>query len=201
MIRIKQTVLCCLLAMLSIGAFAKSAPVVTLEKLTSGIIAQLDSFKQGKLTRPQLLSSIKKEVIVYLDEDMMAKQVVGRFAWQQAKPDVKKAFVREFVDTVLASYAHVLADYDDQTIEFKEPRGGDQGRYVQVQSWILAQNGQKTEVVYHMRNRSGQWRIYDIGVEGVSLVSSYHSQFSHVLTSQGLGGLVDMLKKQAKGRA
>ncbi len=126
----------------------------------------------------------------------MARRSLG-FHWRKLSPQEREEFVELFTDLLEQSYVDRIESYSDEKFVYlKEVI--DQN-YAQVQSRILTPKGEEFSVNYNLHSRNGNWKVYDIVVENISMVNNYRSQFNRVISNSSYQELVDRLKiKQAK---
>lgn len=174
-----------------------SDPVAMLENVSTQLITTLKKNKvRIRRDTPFLQSQVRNVVLPVFDLDRMSHAVVGRNHWGKATAEQKSTFKTEFTQLVLQIYSAPLANFNDDKITFAPLRSNAKGKTrVQVHSTINRKSGQKIPVVYRLVKKGGQWRVYDFSVEGISMVESYRSQFSGVLSQSGFSGL---LKKVAE---
>ncbi len=192
MTRFKYVIASLLLA-LSCVTFAASSPVAMLQTVADQMISAL---KETSNRNEANLNRIVNELLIpHVDRDLMSQEILGKY-WTSANHDQKEAFKTEFTRYVVRTYSTALASYTNQKVRFFPIRGGVSGSRVRVNSAIDQSNGQSVSVVYRLDNSSGDWRVYDFSVEGISLVDNYRQQFADVLRSGGMQGLLDQLKKR-----
>lgn len=177
--------------LLSSVALADAAPVAMLQQVSNQMIAQLDS-KQGQLNRQTIDGIIRTVLLPHVDLEAMSRSVVGKQYWSQSSPAQKEQFKRAFTNLVIKVYSAPLSSYNGETIEFK-PMRDSSGPRVQVESIISRKNGQKIPVSYRLLQSGGSWKVYDFSVEGISMISSYRSQFDGILQQQGMSGLLNKI--------
>jgi phospholipid transport system substrate-binding protein len=129
----------------------------------------------------------------------MSRSVLGRQAWAKATPAERAQFSKAFTRLVIRTYASPLAQYSDETVQFLPLRGSLSSRFIRVNSVIVRTQGQNIPLTYSLVAKNGQWKIYDISVEGVSLLQSFRSQFAQALQNSSINDLIaEMQKKQVK---
>ena len=128
----------------------------------------------------------------------MSRSVLGRQAWSRATPNEKKEFTSAFTQLVIRTYASPLAEYSGETVQFLPQHGAVDSRFTRVSSVISRSNGQRIPLSYNLVSKNGQWKIYDLSVEGVSLLQSFRSQFGQVLQNASMKDLIaEMHQKKA----
>ncbi len=142
---------------------------------------------------------LKDIILPKLDFVTMTKLAVGR-NWLDASDEQKRALVGEFRKLLVRTYADSLAEYEDQKIEFLPLETGDKPERVTVRSKVIQKNGDDIPVHYRLRHKSDGWAVYDIVIDGVSLVRTYRSSFASQIDKGGIAALIDKLEeKNAKG--
>jgi len=138
---------------------------------------------------------LRELILPRLDFVTMTKLAVGR-SWLDASDDQKRALVREFRDLLVRTYSRSLTEYEDQEIEFLEPKTGDKPSRVTVRSNVIQNDGTKIPLHFSMRHNDGEWAVYDITIDGVSLVKTYRSSFSSQIQEAGIAGLIARLEEK-----
>ena len=111
--------------------------------------------------------------------------------WNSATPSQRAAFQKQFTTLLIRTYASALTSFKDQTVKFYPVRGG--GQTVQVSSDIISPNNSPIHVTYRLIHESGGWRLYDMSVEGVSLIESFRSQFADILSHGNIDQLISKM--------
>lgn len=160
-------------------------PVSLLRGIADNLINQLKQNQASLKTNPSLVYSLAyRSVVPHADLDYMAMRVLPPSVWNSASPAQRSRFKKEFTNLLVHTYASALADYKDQTVDFFPVRGG--GSNVVVNSRINRSDGPPISVSYRVINRGGQWKLYDMSVEGVSMLESFRSQFADILQQGNL---------------
>lgn len=178
-----------------------NSPSALLQQISTNAINRLKVVKaklpKGKKVPIMAMHRIVDQVLLpHVDLDMMSRSVLGRNAWQAASASQKKRFKDQFTDLVINTYASALTTFDKNKIKFYPIRGGYQGKdIVQVNSVVNAPSAPPLPVVYHMERKGNEWYVFDLSVDGISLVESYKAQFAAMLQQKGLDGLIKTLKQ------
>lgn len=178
-------------------SFAGS-PQNMLEDAANNVLNALKSNSAKVKSDPGYVNSIvHRYIIPQVDVYGMSRSVLGREAWQKASANQKQLFTTNFVQLVVRTYSRALKDYSGEKVVFLPIRGGYEGqRFVKVSSVIKRTNGQDIPISYSLVAKGSGWKIYDMSVEGVSLLQSYRSQFAQYLKDHSMDALIDKLKKQ-----
>ncbi|MDR3477584.1 MAG: ABC transporter substrate-binding protein [Gammaproteobacteria bacterium] len=181
-------------AMMSVS-IAASDPVNMLNSVANQLIAKLKANQTTIKTNPSLVYSFANQIVVpHADIDVMAKKVLPPQIWNGATAEQRSRFKREFTTLLVHTYASALANYTDQTVKFFPIRGGYQGRStVQVSSEIERPDGPPVSVSYSLLMAGSQWKLYDMSVEGVSMLESFRSQFADQLSRGDMESVIKLL--------
>ena len=152
-----------------------------------------------KGNKEKIYKLAEDKILPNFDFERIARLVLGR-AWRKTNDNQKKEFISEFRTLLLKTYAVALSKYKDQEIKFKPTKFSDADEIVVVKSEIVQSGGQPIKVNYALANNSGKWLVFDIVIEGVSLVTNYRSQFSTEIRKNGIDVLIDKLAKKNKSK-
>ena len=123
--------------------------------------------------------------------------MLGRASWAAASAAEKQEFMQVFTQLVIRTYATPLAEYTNETIKYLPIRGAATGQFVRVNSVIMRSSGQNISLTYSLVSKNDQWKIYDLSVEGVSLLQSFHSQFGQILQNSTMKDLIAQMRKNS----
>ena len=176
---------------------AEEAPDAMLKRITQEMISSLRQSDQKLNDDPRLIFRIVDKIIVpYIDWEVMSHWVVGRNAWAKATPNERQRFVAAFRNLLIRSYANTLKAYNNQTIDYLPVRGGTEGKgRIQINSVIRSPGQEAIRVSYRLAKKDSGWKVYDISIEGVSLLKGFQSQFAAELQQQGLDKLIQRIQK------
>lgn len=175
---------------------SEESPVVLLEKIAYQMDAQLKK-NHKHLSKKIAYDIVNQYLIPYVDAKGMSRSVLGKNVWNQATDKQKSEFIRQFSELVVRTYSSPLADYKlGDSIRFEPIRGGYKGKkFVDVKSFIMRVQGNVVPLNYSLILLGKTWKIYDLSVEGVSLLQSFHSQFAQELSQGDMNQLITNLKK------
>lgn len=180
-------------------AQSQSDPVGMLRYIANNMIAGLKANKATLKSKPQTVYSLAyKYVVPYADLTEMSKRVLPPNVWNSATPAERVQFEKEFTKTLIRTYASALTSYQDQVITFFPVRGA-QGRTVVVNSEIRGSQGQPIQVAYRLIRVGSVWKLYDMSVEGVSMLDSFREQFSDMLAQGNMQQLLQRLSGHNTG--
>ena len=123
------------------------------------------------------------------DFSLMAKLTLGKKYWPALAPEQKDRFTQLFLQRLRASYLDRLTHYTDEKVLFESPVAVN--KKIHIPTYLVSQN-QKISIRYKFYHSKSNWKIYDLEIQGVSIVRSYRSQFHEILKS---GTIYDLLTK------
>ena len=156
----------------------------------TAIIKQDKDIQAGDLRKINALVDAK--ILPHFDFQRMTRLAVGRY-WRTATPEQQQALITEFRDLLVRTYTKVFTVYRDQTIEVKPLRMAPDDTEVTVSTVISKPGSQPTSVDYELMKATDGWKVFDVSVEGVSMVMSYRGTFASEIQQGGIDGLIKTL--------
>lgn len=141
---------------------------------------------------------IETKVLPHFNFNRMTALAVGR-DWRTATPEQQKILVNEFRTLLVRTYSNALTAYRDQTVEFKPLRMGAGDTDVMVRSEMRQPGAKPVSIDYSLEKGPNGWKVYDVVVAGVSLVTNYRETFAAEVRTAGIDGLIKTL--QTKNQA
>jgi phospholipid transport system substrate-binding protein len=183
----------------SLIAWATGSPVDMVKSVSDQVLTRLKAERGSIKANPNRVYTIVDQVLLpHVDFEEMSRRVLA-LAWRNAKPGQRAQFQREFSKLVVRTYAGALNAYTDQTIQFL-PLRSSPGNTVEVRTLIHQSGGSPIPVNYRLIRSGGEWKVYDLVIEGVSLVNSFRSQFAEPIRQQGLDKvIVDIADRNRRG--
>ena len=170
-----------------------------LEQTAQQIIGSLKNHQGALHHDPKIVhQAIRTYLLPHIDVEGMSRSVLGRQAWMKATSAERLAFEHEFTQLVIRTYAAPLAEYSGETVSFTPIRGNLDGRFVRVNSVIQRPNGQRIPLSYNLVSKADGWKVYDLSVEGVSLLQSFRTQFSNILQQGTMHDLLEQMRANKK---
>ena len=159
----------------------------------------IDALRQNrtKLDRDpgQIYGLVDQIVLPNFDFELMSRWVLGR-AWQQATPDQRRRFTEEFRTLLVRTYAKALLEYSGEDIRLlPQPTVGD-GSEVTVKTEVRLKAGRPIQINYSMHLNNDGWKVYDVKVDGVSLVTNYRSTFASQIRANGMDSVIADLQQR-----
>jgi phospholipid transport system substrate-binding protein len=168
-------------------------PDELVKQVTEDVLAAVKSDKQlAAGDKQKALQLAEEKVLPHIDFQEATRLAVGK-SWNQATPEQKKKLVDEFRRMLVRTYSSAISAYEGQTVKVQPLRMKPDDTDVTVRNQYIRAGGKPVQLDYQMRKTSQGWKIYDIVVEGVSLVLTYRSEFDAVVKEQGIDGLIKRL--------
>ena len=188
-------ILLAVLLILPLPVFAAGAKA-TIEGQISKMLAKMQTPEFKALQKDGKLTEISKIINDVFDYQELSRRTLGR-EWKKFKPDQQKEFVSLFEELLENIYADRILAYTNEKITFGKETELKKGR-VEVESYIITKDNKKVPLFYRMTDKSGQWRVYDVVIEGVSMVKNYRGQFREILSKKKPEDLLQTLRKKVK---
>ncbi len=193
-----MTGLLCLWPLWALGAQAPNKdPQALVEQVAEQVLTELRRDKAQLAAHPERLNAlVDRYILPHVDFQRMARWVLGKH-WRRASPEQRRRFVAEFKRLLIRTYANSLLEFTDQKLTFLPLRGDPASGEVTVRSQVEQPGGFPIPIDYRLhRTADGRWLIYDILIDGVSLVSNYRASFAREIARKGLDGLIDTLAEK-----
>lgn len=179
-------------------AVAGLTPDQLVKKTADDVIAVIKSDQEIQSGNQQKIFQLAEEKILpNFDFEKVSRMVLGK-NWTKASNEQKAAFQAEFKTLLLRTYATALSKYKNQVIEYKPFRMEAEAESATVKTAIQQAGGEPIAVDYTLSKKADDWKVYDIIIEGVSLVTNYRSQFSQEIRQNGLDSLIKKLSDKNK---
>ena len=181
------------------SAFAQEdSPDSLIKKVTEEVltIVRQDKDIQSGNTR-KAIELVEAKVLPHFNFSRMTALAMGK-DWNKASPEQKKRLSEEFKTLLVRTYSNALTGYKDQTIRYKPTKmpGGDAD--VVVKTEVLQPGSKPIQLDYSLEKLPDGWKVYDVIVAGVSLVTNYRDTFNQEVRANGVDGLIQMLSTKNK---
>ena len=196
-----------LAALCLVGAFAgpvRAATEQTPQQIVQSIADQLGSAIQGhqaelRQNPEQMIKIIDGIVLPHFDMDYASLLVLGRHA-REATPAQRVAFARAFYNALTHRYAEGLVAYTRGSVKVLPAQGPLDQRRTIVRTQVLLDSGKNLSVDYAFRGTaSGEWKAYDVIIEGISYITNYRNQVDAEIQKEGIEGLIKRLQTEGAG--
>lgn len=177
-------------------SMAEDARPVEMIRSTADYVLEQVRARKAELQKDSsgIYALVQEKVLPFFDFRLMSRGALGKY-WRRASETQKRELAHEFQELLVRTYATTLLNYSDQTIEYLPYRAKPEDQRVTVATRIHG-GGPAVPINYRLyRQSDGSWKIYDVVVDGVSLVSNYRSSFAAEVKKGGVDGLIKTLKK------
>jgi phospholipid transport system substrate-binding protein len=173
----------------AVTADDKSAAEEFIKSNLDAVFTVLQNKDRSQETRN---SEVEKIVTPMFDFTLMGKLSLGKTYWPELSPDQRERFTELFVERLRRSYLNRLAAYTDEKIIYESPVAVKKKVHMPT---LLISKGKKISMLYKLYPTNNSWKIYDVEIEGVSIIRSYRSQFNEILQK---GTFDDLLQKMER---
>jgi phospholipid transport system substrate-binding protein len=188
---LKRTLLVLTLSIFTVSV-AWATPTEDVKKTVDEVV-HIVSDKEMKKNDTKRRQALKKAISGIFDYSEMAKRSLGKH-WNTRTAAEKKHFTELFATLLENSYAGKIESYNNEKIVYiKEIIEDD---YAEIKSKVVTAARDEFTLDYRLFKQNGKWMVYDVVIEGVSLVSNYRSQFNKIITSSGYDKLVKKLQSK-----
>ncbi|MEK7789878.1 MAG: ABC transporter substrate-binding protein [Planctomycetota bacterium] len=179
------------LAVISPLLWAGEPGKLLMETIDKGFAILKDTSLKGEEKVQERRQMLWKEISPIFNFEEMSKRALGQH-WKSRTPEEKKEFVELFTNIMKDAYIGETDTYSGEKVVIISEK--QDKKYATVQTKIITNKGTEVSVDYNMLNNPGGWAIYDVIIEGVSLVNNYRSQFNNILIKSSYKELVQKIK-------
>lgn len=185
-------------AFLSLSAWAQEAPDVLVKRITEEVLHIIRTDKELQEGNTQrAIELVDQKVLPHFNFTRMTALAVGR-DWRKASPEQQQKLTEEFKTLLVRTYSNALTGYKNQTVRYKPIKMDAEGKDVRVPTEILQPGGQPVQLDYNMEKLENGWKVYDVVVGGISLVTNYRDQFGQEVRANGIDGLIKAISTKNK---
>ena len=178
------------------NAVADISPDLLAKTTTDEVLEVLRNNKDIRTDPKKVTALVEEKVLPNFDFTKMTRLAVGK-GWRHASPEQRETLVTEFKNLLVRTYGSSLTQYKNETVEFKPLKMEPSATDVTVKSQInRAGGGQPIAVDYSMEKTANGWKVYDVTVEAVSLVTTYRGSFADEVQRSGIDGLIASLQQK-----
>lgn len=175
-----------------------SDPNQVLHTLSDKTFKRLADDKSKLEKEPRYIKVIiEEEMIPYFDYKYASYSVIGPNL-QKTTPQQRSDFVEEFRIYLINAYGHILYKYEQQTITIIDNNNFKDKKIVSIPVRMLDANGQVTQLDFKLRKnkKSGEWKVFDVIAEGVSMLDTKRSEFSNLIQKKGIDEVIELLQQK-----
>ena len=171
-----------------------ATPKETVETGVNKVIATLSDPAFKAKPKDQQIAAISLEIESVFDFQELSRRTLGK-QWKKMSAEQQTEFVKLFTELLQGVYADRLLAYSDQKVLFEKEIMLKKGR-AEVQSYLQTSDGKKVPLYYRLTDKSGSWKVYDVIIEGVSMVKNYRTQFRDIISKDSPEKLLEVLRKK-----
>ncbi len=181
-------------------AIDQRAPEQIVEETSVAVLTVLNEDKDRLKEDPKLINTLINETIIpIVDLNSMGKLILGKY-WKKASDEQRIKFVAEFKDMLIRTYAKSLVDYGHAKIKVLPDRNKKESKYHTVQTELDIGSGKAPlQIAYIFRNnKEKEWKVFDLSVDGLSLVKNFRTSFNQEIKETSLDALIERLANTNK---
>ena len=173
-----------------------ATPKETVESGVNKVLATLSDPAFKAKSKEQQIAIVGEEIDHVFDFKELSRRTLGK-SWKKMSADQQTEFVKLFKKLLQGVYADRLLAYSDQKVIFDKEVMLKKGR-AEVQSYLQTSDGTKVPLFYRLTDKSGSWKVYDVIIEGVSMVKNYRTQFREIIAKDSPEKLLEVLREKVK---
>ncbi len=175
---------------------ADSVPELLIKHTSEEVLINIKSNKNEYADKPAMLyAMVDKKVLQHFDFDRMTNLALGRYK-RKVKGDQKEKLVTAFRSLLVRTYAKALLEYNDEVILYLPMRGKLEKGEVTIRTEIEQQGGFPIPINYEMYEKAGHWKVFDLSIDNISLVTNYRSSFAREIKAKGVDSLIKTLQNR-----
>lgn len=180
-----------------LSSFAVAAmiedPQKVIRETGDKVLSEVTARRADLEANPELIYPLVESTVVpHFDFRKMSQSALGRF-WRDASDAQKEAITNEFRQLLVRTYASALLGYSGQEIQYLPVQYRQGDNRVMVPTRISSQSAPPIPVNYRLTLNDARWMVYDVIIDGVSLITNYRSQFANEVRRGGIDGLISSL--------
>ena len=192
----------CFFVSISASSHAQTvAPDALARSVTDDVLAVIRADKDIQAgNQKKVLELVEAKVLPHFNFSSMTQLAMGR-NWRQANAEQQKRLTSEFRALLVRTYTTAFTQYRTQTVDYKPLRMGAGDTDVVVQSLVKQPSGAPVAVDYNMEKTDSGWKVYNMKIEGISLIENYRNSFNTEIQKNGVDGLIKALADKNRSNA
>jgi phospholipid transport system substrate-binding protein len=194
----KKLLAFCFAALVSIAAFAQEAPDALVQRVTGEVldIVSKDKDIQNGSTQ-KVIDLVDQKVLPHFNFRHMTALALGK-EWKKASPEQQQQLTAEFKTLLVRTYSNALTNYKNQKVVFKPLKMNPADSEVLVRTEVMQPGSKPVQLDYSLEKLDNGWKVFDVVVAGISLVTNYRDQFSQEVRNSGIDGLIQSIASKNK---
>lgn len=182
-----------LLLLVSMPVGASTGPLDLVRETSDRCLSEILSRKAELTESPGRIYALVEDIVLpRFDFDRMSRLVLGKF-WRQASDREQQAFIREFRQLLVRTYGTALLQFSGQEIKYLPMRMAPDATEATVNTEVKSTGAPPIPIDYSLYRVGDEWKVYDVTIDGVSLVSNYRTSFNAEVRRYTLAGLIEKL--------
>jgi phospholipid transport system substrate-binding protein len=188
----------CFASLVSFVAFAQEAPDVLVQRVTEEVleIVSKDKDIQNGSTQ-RVIDLVDQKVLPHFNFRHMTALALGK-DWKKANPEQQQQLTAEFKTLLVRTYSNALTNYKNQKVVFKPLKMNPADSEVLVRTEVMQPGSKPVQLDYSLEKLDNAWKVFDVVVAGISLVTNYRDQFGQEVRNGGIDGLIQSIASKNK---
>lgn len=185
-------------SLVAVSVWAQEAPDAMIKRVSEEILDIIRKDKDVQAgNQKKILEIVDSKVLPHFNFQHMTALAVGK-DWRRATPQQQQQLMQEFKTLLIRTYSNALTSYRDQTVRFKPFKMNPGDTDVVVRTEVVQPGGKPTQVDYALEKLDNGWKVYDVTVAGISLVTNYRETFAQEVRNGGIEGLIQSISSKNK---
>ena len=181
-------------------AAAQTPPDVLVKETTDRVLNELEERKAQLKQNPGTAGELVREIVLpHFDFALMSRLVLAR-NWRTATPEQQERFTEQFQELLIRTYGTSLAAYSGQKVNYLPMQPSPDENRAVVRTEIRQSDGPAIPLHYMLRQGRDGWKVFDVVIDGVSLVQNYRTSFASEIQQRGLDGLIERLVERNRNK-
>ena len=180
----------------SVGIAWSATPDEVVKETAEGVISHIESNRSILEANPEKIYDMVNELVIpRFDFISMSKWVLGKH-WKTASETQRLKFIAQFKALLVRTYARALLEYSGQSIKYHPVEQNLQSNLAVVKTELTSSSNTQLPILYRMHQKNEEWKVVDVAVDGVSLVTTYRGSFATQIKKNGFDSLLNELSKK-----
>ena len=178
------------------GVKAISLPSDVVKATAESVISHIEENRSVLEKNPEKIYDMVNQLIIpRFDFVSMSKWVLGKH-WKQASEEQRSEFIIQFKELLVRTYARALLEYSGQEIKYFPVEQNPESNLAVVKTELTSKSSAQLPILFRMHQKNEEWKVVDVSVDGVSLVTTYRGSFATQIKKNGFDSLLNELSKK-----
>ena len=180
----------------SVGTAWTATPDEVVKETAEGVISHIESNRSVLEAHPEKIYDMVNELVIpRFDFISMSKWVLGKH-WRTANEEQRSKFIAQFKALLVRTYARALLEYSGQSIKYYPVEQNSTSTLAVVKTELTSSSNTQLPILYRMHQKNEEWKVVDVAVDGVSLVTTYRNSFATQIKKKGFDSLLNELSEK-----